>query len=131
MPKKALVQLLLHHRRITCRHAIIWNVLYHHAACGYDATAADGYTWTDGDIATKPRVIADSYRMTRLGGFSSLHIIHRMLWGIEGAVGTNEHVVTYLDETLIEHRAVVVDKTMLADGDAAAMVAMEWGHDLG
>ena len=120
----------LDHGRIASRHAVVGNVFRDDTSSGDDAACPDGDTRTNGHIATDPRIVADGYRMSRFHRVPALQVILRVLWRVEAAVGSDEHMVANGDETLIEHRTVVVDAHVFADGDAAAVVAMEGRHQL-
>ena len=69
--------------------------------------------------------------MARLHAVPALHVVLGMLGSVEGTVGADEHMAAYPDVALVEHQAVVVDEGMLANDDAAAVVAMEGRVNLG
>ena len=93
-------------------------MLYHYAARTDDAAVTDGYALTYRYAAPQPAVFADGNRRATLYGLAALEIVGGVIGGKKLAVGPHLGVAPDGDQSAVEHRAVVVDKHVLAQLDA-------------
>ncbi len=74
--------------RISCRHAVGRDVVRHHAAGANHSAVANRNTRAYSYVTAQPTVFADDDWKCRFVCFAALHIVDRVLWGVERAIRT-------------------------------------------
>jgi len=106
------------------------NIPGDHAAGADDGIVADGDAGKNQHAGAEPDIAAHGDGLENLIPFLPALRIHGVMRGAEGAVGADADIVTKDHLTAIKDLAVIVGEKSLADGNAAAIVAVEGGEDL-
>ena len=95
-------------------HTVRGDIVCYHTASTYDTAVANGHSWANGDIASKPAIFSNLDGVGRLDGLATLQVVDRVLWGIKRTIWSYQCVATNSDVGSIEEHRIIVDEYAFA-----------------
>lgn len=126
-----LTLIVFYNGRIPSGKTVVGDITCYNATGCNDAAVAYGYAGAYDDAATKPAVVADDYVMACFYGFAPLCVVNGVVGCIYLAIRPYLAMASYGDTSTIEHGGAIVDKGIATDGYHVAVVAVEWGCNVG
>lgn len=121
----------LHHCRIAGDEDIVRHIMYDNAAGRYYDAVADGDSRADRHISSQPAVLTYGYRICRLLGFTTEHMVLGMLRGIQLAVRADKGMTSYPDMGAVKDGTSEIQEYAFGKMDSVPMVAIERRGDIG